>query len=91
MNISNFKYSLVSRCSFFHFFTSTLNVLVVVSAPAESIMIKEVEQYKVKSGQQANSNIKSDKNICKEQKVNEKGVNERHTYIYTILYAKLTV
>lgn len=44
-------------------------------------MIKEVEQYKVKNGQQANSNIKSDENTCEEQKINGKGVNERHTCI----------
>lgn len=81
MCISNFKYSLMSSCSRFHFFTSTLNVLVAVSAPAASIMIKEVEQYKVKNGQQANSNIKSDENTCEEQKINGKGVNERHTCI----------
>lgn len=55
----------MSSCSLSHFFTSPLNVLVIVSAPAASIVIKEVEQYKVKNEQQANSNIKSDKNICK--------------------------
>lgn len=81
MNISNFKYFLMFSYSLFHFCTSTLNVLVVVSVPAASIMIKEVEQYKVKNGQQANSNIKSNKNICEEQKINEKGINERHTNI----------
>lgn len=81
MDICNFKYSLVSSCSLFHFFKSTLNVLVVVSLPAASIMIKEVEQYKAKNGQQANSNIKSNKNICEEQKRNEKQVNERHIWI----------
>lgn len=81
MDISNFKYFLMSSYSLFHLCTSALNVLVIVSEPAASIMIKEVEQYKVKNGQQANSNIKSNKNICEEQKINEKGVNGRHTCI----------
>lgn len=69
MDINHFKYSLMSSFSHFYLFTSALNVLVVVSAPAASIMVKEVEQYKVKNRQQANSNIKSDKNICEEQKI----------------------
>lgn len=81
MDISNFKYFLMSSYSLFHLCTSALNVLVIVSEPADSIMIKEVEQYKVKNGQQANSNIKSNKNICEEKKINEKGVNGRHTCI----------
>jgi len=71
----------MSSCSLFHFFTSPLNVLVIVSAPTASIMIKEVEQYKVKNEQQTNSNVKSNKNICEEKTIKEKGVNERHKCI----------
>ena len=44
-------------------------------------MIKEVEQYKVKNEQQTNSNVKSNKNICEEKTIKEKGVNERHKCI----------
>lgn len=51
MEISNLKDCLMSSCSLFYFFSFHLNVLVVVSAPAASIMIKEVEQYKVKNEQ----------------------------------------
>lgn len=36
-------------------------------------MIKEVKQYKVKNEQQANSNIKSDKNICEGKNNKGKG------------------
>lgn len=81
MDISNLKNCLMSSCSLFNFFASLLNVLVIVSAPAASIMKKEVKQYKVKNEQQANSNVKSDKNICERKRIKEKGVNERHTGI----------
>lgn len=74
MDISNLKDCLL----LFRFFTSPLNVLVIVSAPTASIMIKEVEQYKVENEQNANSNIKSNKNICEGQTIKENGVNERH-------------
>lgn len=63
----------MSSYSLFQFFTSALNVLVIVSAPAASIMIKEVKQYKVKNEQQANSNVKSDKNICEGRNNKGKG------------------
>lgn len=49
MDISNLKNCLMSSCSLFNFFASLLNVLVIVSAPAASIMKKEVKQYKVKN------------------------------------------
>lgn len=81
MEISNLKGCMMSSCALFHFFSFHLNVLVVVSAPAASIMIKEVEQYKVKNEQQANSNIKSNKNICEGKEIKKKGVNGRHNCI----------
>lgn len=64
MDISTSKDCLRSVCSLFLCFTSPLNVLVIVSAPAASVVVKEVEQHEVKNEQQANSNVKSNKNIC---------------------------
>lgn len=81
MDTSNLKDCLMSSCFLFHFFTSLLNVLVIVSASAASIMIKEVEQDKVNNEQQTNSNIKSNKNICEGKTIKEKEVNETHTCI----------
>lgn len=46
-------------------------------------MIKEVEQHKVKDEQQANSNVKANKNICEGNGVKEKWIDKDiHVYYF---------
>lgn len=73
------KDGLLSVFSLFHLLLSLLDALVIVPAPAASIVVQEVEQYKVQSEQQPNSDVEPDENVCQGKK--QQRLHARHRYV----------